>query len=249
MGLKEILEDAANNDALEFVSGNNKITFGELRGMSKSIAEQTRAAEAKRQQAEQLASEAATLLEQLQAAGKQPAKPADGTYDWKKDPLYAPVVGELTALQELAKRALDSAEAQKKSLEQTASIYAYERLKSEYERAPESFRKKYAEFDKVAAEAINGKEFDRFGLPTLSRRIQEATEPDRIKAATDIALVDARKQWEAEQRASDARPGAAARFHTEKGKEAPIKRIEDLTSDMVANDPDVQAAMRGETVQ
>lgn len=249
--LKELLDDAQFADGLTFELNGVKGTLGDLRAARGSALEETRAAQAKRQQAEQLANEAATLLSQLQEAARNPAataKPQEpGTIDWRKDPLFAPLLTDLDSAIATAKEAKRIAEDQANSLKQTSAIYAYERMKTQFERAGKSVEGK--KFEDLAQRAIAEKHFDRFGLPTLEPIIERETEPLRIKTASDEAVAAARKQWEAEQAASAAKPGAAGgRFNVRKPADKPIARIEDLTSDVVANDPDIQAAMRGETV-
>lgn len=260
MTLQELLDSQGMGDTMELEVGGHKFTLGDIRKYRSerrdAVEKEIRLAEAKRQEAEKNAIEAATLLQQLQDAAKQtpkaPEKKADGGYDFRTDPLFAPLVahydGQLQKALELAEKSAKEAADLKKSLNETASVYAYERLQREYETAPQSFRDKY-KFDELAKEVITAGEKDRFGLPTISRRVKELTEPDRIAEASAKAVADARKQWESEQAAAAAKPGGAARFTNRKNTEPPVKRIEDITSDMVAGDPDVQAAMRGEPVQ
>lgn len=255
--LEEILNDEQGfgNDLSIDLNGN-KIPLGDIRKFRAGTKEAERIAVAKRTEAEKTAMDAATLLAQLQEASKTAVTPAKtaavaaGTgYDWKSDPFFAPVVAEIASVLEVAKASQAAAEATRKQLEQTAAVYSYERLRAEYDRAPESFRSKIP-FEQVAQEAIAAKEIDRFGLPTISRRVREATEPDRIAEATTAAVAKAKTEWEREAAAAAVgKPGAggAARFSNRKdAAPPPNKRIEDITSDMVAADPDVQAALRGD---
>lgn len=258
--LQDILNaaDLADDFELDF-GAKGKVKVSDLRGYRKGVDNEIKVAEMKRREAESLATEAATLLAGLTEAQKKQttAAPtraaADGSYDWKTDPLYAPVVAELQSVLAAANAAKEMAEAQKKSLEQVSSVYAYERMRTEYDRAKDSLGD--ARFEDLAQEAINGKHYDRFGLPTLSPIIDRRTEPSRIKAAQTQAVADARREWDAAQAAAATKSGTtgASRFNTREGADKavapPNKRIEDITSEMVASDPDVQAAMRGETVQ
>lgn len=246
--LKDILDNAQLADTTEFQIGDSKVTIGEMRTLRTAIDSEKRLAAMERKKAEDLANEAATLLAGLTEQGKRtPTKPADpNAYDWKTDPLYAPVVGELQSILKKAEAAEAAAIATQKSLEQTASVYAYERMRAQYDRL--GYKDK--SFEDLAQQAIASKTYDRFGLPTLDPIIERLTEPTRLKSAADAAVADARKQWEAERNAAAAAPGAtsgaSARFQTKKSGESPVKHIEDITSEMVAADPDVQAAMRGE---
>lgn len=246
--LQEILANAALVDTTEFQIGDTKLTMGDLRKLNSAIDSEKRVAAMKRKEAEDLTAQAAELLATLQktpvptVAVKQP----DGTYDWKTDPLYAPVVAELQTIMAAANDAKAAAEAQRKSLEQISSVYAFERMRGEYDRA--GYKDK--PFEELAQQAIASKSYDRFGLPTLSPIIEKLTEPSRMEKYAAEKVSAAQKEWEAKQNAAAAAPGrnASARFETKVKSESPVKRIEDITSEMVAADPDVQAAMRGEAV-
>ena len=253
MTLQELLAQADLGDDFDIEVKGNKFKVGDLRGMSRAVDAEKRVMELKRREAEKLADDASQLLAGLnEAAAKnktvQQKTDANAGYDWKTDPLYAPVVSEIAAVMAEAKRAVDLAETQRKQLEQVSSIYAFERMRTEYERS--GYKDK--SFEELAQEAIAAKQYDRFGLPTLGPSITRLTEPTRIKAAQDEAVKAARATWDAEQNAAAAAPGrgGAARITTHKAATAapPNKRIEDITAEMVAADPDVQAAMRGESV-
>lgn len=253
--LAEILAQAA--DDAEFDIAGNKFKGAQLKAYDAEIKAAKAAAKAEQDKAERMANEAATLLaklnEKANAVTEKKVDAGNTNYDWKTDPLFAPIVAEINSALTEAKRGFEAAEATRKQLEQVSSVYAYERMRGEYDRS--GYKDK--DFESLAKEAIDSKHFDRFGLPTLSPIINRLTEPSRIEAAAKEAVAKARKDWEAEQNAAAAAPSrGASRIHVaEKGKREPPpnKRIEDLTADMVVdaerNDPAFAAALRGEQVQ
>src|ERR1700678_2974704 len=95
--LQEILANAQLADTTEFEIGGNKLTVTEARKFAAAIEGEKRIAALKRQEAEKLADDAATRIagrtnQQKRTAAAKPAADANA-YDWKTDPLYAPVVG------------------------------------------------------------------------------------------------------------------------------------------------------------
>lgn len=261
--LAEILADAAAGDDLAF-TGPDGITFklADLRGFKKSVDGETAAAKAKREEAEATAMEAAKILDVLKKAkDEMNANPGDKNKDkdtnkgddWKKDALYAPLVPVFEALEKQAKQSFELATALQKELARSSSFYMIERMRSEYNSAPESFRKA-TPFEKAVQAALSNQEFDAFGegenvvkMPTLRRRIHEGTEAERIAAAVKEGVETEKKKWEEKQRLDSLpKPG---KFQTRtKTDKPPIEKLEQLTSDVVANDPDILKAMEGPTV-
>ena len=244
--LADILNDAAIADATEFEINGVKGTLGDLRSARGAAQKELTVAQSKRAEAERLALQAAELMAQLSNQPAIPVKQPDGTIDWRKDPLYSPLTADIDKALAAAAKAQEVSETAARNLDQARSVYAYRTLQAEWNAAPESFRKANP-FKDVASQALAAKEFDELGMPTLSRRIREATEPDRISESNKVAVEAARKQWETEQAAAAAKPSATGgRFNTVKNAEKPIARIEDLNSEAIANDPDIAAAIRGE---
>ena len=258
--LAELLADAAAGDDLAF-TGPDGVTFklSDLRGMKKSADSEI---QAKRQEAIDAATEAAKILQALKKAqDEMNANPSNkGTNDepnkgkdWKADPLYAPLVPVFEAMEKQAKDSFALASAMQKELTRSTAFYTIERLRNEYNAAPESF-KKATPFEKAVAAALANKEVDTFGegenavsMPTLRRRIHEGTEQDRINAAVEARVSEEKKKWDEKQRLDSLpKPG---KFRTaDKGGKPPIEKLEQLTSDVVANDPDILKAMEGPTV-
>ena len=172
---------------------------------------------------------------------KQDDKQSKGS-DWKKNPLYDEIVPVFEALEAQARKALETSERLGKSLELSQATYAAERLRRQWAEA--KVKPKDKRFEDVVAEVINAKELDEFGLPTLEKYLYRSTEGDRIKAAQDEAVAAAKKDWEKAQHAASI-PKPGGKFQTRKSAEPPVKSLNDLTSDVVANDPDIQAAMEG----
>lgn len=261
--LAEILADAAAGDDLAF-TGPDGITFklADLRGFKKAVDGETATAKAKREEAEAAAMEAAKILDVLKKAkdemnanasnkGKHD-EPNKGN-DWKADPLYAPLVPVFEAMEKQAKQSFELASALQKELARSSSFYMIERMRNEYNSAPESFRKA-TPFEKAVAAALANQEYDNFGegensvkMPTLRRRIHEGTEADRIEAAVQARVADEKKKWDEKQRLDSLpKPG---KFQTRgKSDKPPIAKLDELTSEVVANDPDILKAMEGPTV-
>lgn len=247
--LSELIADAASNDDLAF-TGPDGVTFklADLRGFSKATDGEKRIAEMKRVEAENAVKEAQKILEALQEAQKQmnAAQPktavAEDKDAWKKDPLYAPIVPVFESLASQAKESAELAANIKKSLDQSQAIYALERMRRQYAEA--TVKPKDKTFEQIVAEVVNAKEVDQFGLPTLEKYLYRVTEPDRIKAAADKAVADAKVEWDkAAKAAAVPKPG---QFRPAAKKEdAPIKNLNELTSEKIANDPDIMAAMEG----
>jgi hypothetical protein len=268
--LEEILAKADLNDDIAFEFGGSKFTVGDVRKLRKGLDAETKTAKQKREEAEQLAIQAATLLTQLQEAeakAKEAAaarKATEGNNggnanDWRKDPFYAPVAEELARISgtydTAIKEVRELAGALKKTMDQYSSVYAYERLRAQYDRNADKLKGK-GDFRELAKQAVERKLLDDYGLPTLEPLISELTLPERIAAERKAAVDEAKATWEKEQAArsvASQRPGAAARFSVKKDEKPPIAKIEELSSEKImqgiADDPEFAKQMAGETVQ
>jgi hypothetical protein len=250
--LKEILDNAQFADNLEFNDEKiGKVSLGELRNLRKMAEGEQQTAATKRAEAERLAAQAATLLASLQEQAEkgtkqQAAAPGD---DWRKDPFYQPIVPELEKYNQVIEKLNKTVEAQQKALDNAQAIYALERMRGQYNALPESVRKAN-KFEELAKQAVSAGAKDSYGLPTLDPIVERLTEPDRIEAAKKEAVEAARKEWQQEQAVSaTTKPGSQARFRNQKSEKPPISKIEELTSEVVMQDPDVRAAWEGTTVQ
>lgn len=250
MTLQEILDNAAYGDDLSFTQGDMTMKLGELRAFRKLADGEKQTAAAKRQEAEKLAREAATLLAGLEEQAKKTNQnqPPPAGDDWRKDPFYQPVASEIDRLSGIIEKMNGALAAQQKAHDNATAIYALERLRNQWDRVKDKLKGKT--FEDLAKQAVAEGVKDNYGLPTLDPIIDRLMEPDRIKAAQDQAVQEARVKWEQEQAANMAgKPGSSARFRNIKGNDKPpISKIEDLTSEVVMNDPDVRAAMEG-TIQ
>ncbi len=241
--LAELLNAAA--DDLEISIGETKIKAGELKALRTATDVEKREYQDKRHEAERLAQEAKQVFDGLTAAQaeftRKNAPPPDTSIDaWKKNPLYEEIVPVIESARQAAREATELAKNTKGEYDKMSAIYALERMRREYAESPN--KPKDAKFEDMVTEAIANKEFDAMGLPTISKVLNRRTEPDRIAAAVATAVADAQKEWDKKQRMADVpKPG---KFQTRKAAgEAPIKNFDQLTSDLVANDPDIQAAM------
>jgi hypothetical protein len=249
--LQEIIANAQIADTTEFTDASGvKFSVADLRSLSKMAEGEKQTAAQKRQEAERLAWQAATLLaslEESEKAGKQKEPPAAGE-DWRKDPFYQPVATELDKFNAIVEKLNQTMTAQQKALDNAQAIYALERMRSQYNAAPENIRKAM-KFEDLAKQAVSEKHVDNYNLPTLEKIIEKATEPERMNAFAAQKIEEAKKEWQKEQAvAQNAKPGSQARFRIQKSEKPPIAKIEDLNSEVVMNDPDVRAAFEG-TVQ
>lgn len=254
MTLQEILDNAAYGDDVSFVQGDLTMKLGDLRAFRKMADGEKQTAAAKRAEAEKLAREAAVLLasiEEQRTKANQNQPPPTGD-DWRKDPFYQPVAAELDKFNGVVEKINAALAAQQKSLDNASAIYALERMRNQWDRVKDKVKGKT--FEELAQQAVKEGVKDNYGLPTLDPIIDRLMEPDRIKAAQDKAVEEARVKWEQEQAASMAsKPGSSARFRNVKSdSKPPISKIEDLNSEAIArevqNDPEFRAALEG-TVQ
>lgn len=269
MTLLELLAQADLPSEMEFKNDQGQvIRVADLRGLNSSLdSEKERLAEQIKKGSE-IAQEAQGLAEALRKAvdeqARRSATPSEKKDDkapaWRANPLYEELLPVIDALEASAKQSNAQAAAASKTLAQMSAFYSLERMRGEYNSAPEAFRKAN-EFNKLVTEALNAKEVDTFGegegtisMPTLRRRIHAGTEPDRIKAAVDEALKKNNTEWETKSRmaAGSGKPGGGTKFSTRKASEPPIKKLDELTSEAVAaevaKDPEFARALEGEPV-
>ena len=246
--LSELIADAAAADNMEFAGPDGaKFTLADFRAFNGQIEASKRAYESEKQKAERIAQEAEGMLNSFKAAMEEhqksitPKQEPKGS-DWRKNPLYDELVPVIEALEGTAKAARAEAEGLRKNLDQSQAIYALERMRRQWAEA--SIKPKDVKFEDAVQQAIASKELDEFGLPTLSKYLYRTGEPDRIAAAKAEAVAEARKEWEKTQRAASIPKPGMTRTRVEPGK-APIKNFSELTSELVANDPDIVAANEG----
>lgn len=247
--LSELIADAATED-MEFTGPDGvKVKLSEVRGFRSGVESERQAAATARKEAEKTALEAKSIFDALKAAqdemNKNTPKGDDGKAkgsDWRKNPLYDEIVPVFDALEAKATQAFERADKLTKSLELSQATYAAERLRRQWAEAKD--RPKDAKFEEVVQQVLTRKDVDDFGLPTLDKWLKEATEPTRMEAYANEKVAAAKKEWEKAAHAA-AIPKPGGKFQTRKSGEGPIKKLEELTSETVANDPDIQAAMEG----
>lgn len=274
MTLQEILAQADLSNDLTFADlvsklgdGAKGIKLADLRTYGTSAAEEQRKLmEAEKAKAERIGKELSVLLDAVKQGIEDQKKLTpqktddDKTPAWRKNPLLeelAPVVDEL---EKMAKAANARAEASAKSLAQMSAFYAIERMRSEYNTAPESFRKAN-DFNKLVAEALGSGEVVSFGegdsaikMPTLSKRIHAGTEADRVAAAVAAAVEKNNAEWAQKSRMAQAggKPASGTKFTTRKAGEPPVKNFAEMTSEKVmeaeAADPEFAKALAGEPI-
>lgn len=241
--LAELLNEA---DDLELSAPDgSKVKMSELKGYRTASDNERRGYETKRQEAERLANEAKQVFDALSAAQKEfekkSAPPPDTSKDnWRKNPLYEEIVSVIDEANRAASEARELAKNTKKELDNTSAIYALERMRREYAEA--NIKPKDRKFEDLVAEALQAKELDAMGLPTIGKVLNRLSEPERMETYAAEKVAAAQKEWEKKQRMSEVpKPG---KFTTRKSTDAaPIKDLNQLTSELVMNDPDIQAAM------
>jgi len=246
--LSELIADAATED-MEFTGPDGvKVKLSEVRGFRSGVETERQEAKRAREEATKTAQEARQIFDALKAAQeemnkatkKDDDKPAKGS-DWRKNPLYDEIVPVFDALEAKATQAFERADKLAKSLELSQATYAAERLRREWAEA--KVKPKDKKFEDAVAEVLQSKEVDEFGLPTLSKYLHRSTEQDRMDAYAAEKVASAQKEWQKKQHAADIpKPG---KFQTRKSGEGPIKKLEDLNSEVVGNDPEIQELVNG----
>jgi len=242
--LADLISDAAMNDDTQFTTPDGTVfRLGDVRTFKNGVESERSAAANARKEAEKTAKEAKEIFDALTAAReemnknttKDDGKAAKGS-DWRKNPLYDEIVPVFDALEAKATQAFERADKLSKSLELSQATYAAERLRREWAEAKD--RPKDAKFEEVVQQVLTRKDVDEFGLPTIGKWLKEATEPTRMEAYANEKIAAAKKEWEKAQHAANI-PKPGGKFQTRKSGEGPIKKIDELTSDIVANDPDI----------
>jgi len=249
--LSELVADAAAADDMVLTAADGTTyKLSDVRGFRSGVETERQAAAREREIAIKAAKEAKQVFDALTAAKAEldkqqtPPEPERKGKRWQDNPLYDEIVPVLEEAQKAAKEAREMAASNKAALDTATATYALERMRRQWAEAPVKPNKP---FEEVVQEVIANRELDASGLPTLEKYLYRATEPDRVKQAVATALADAKKEREkAAHAAAIPKPG---RFQTRKSTEAPIKNLNELTSDVVGNDPDIAAAMDGTPLQ
>lgn len=243
--LSELIADAASDDNLELsLADGTKFKLSDVRGFRNGVESERQAAANARKDAEKTAREAKEIFDALSAAReemnkntpKEDGKAAKGS-DWKKNPLYDEIVPVFEALEAKMTQALESNTRISKSLELSQATYAAERLRREWAESAKD-RPKDAKFEEVVQQVLTRKDVDDFGLPTIGKWLKEVTEPTRMEAYANEKIATAKKEWEKAQHAASI-PKPGGKFQTRKSGDGPIKKLDELTSEIVANDPDI----------
>lgn len=258
MTLAEILASKDLADDAEFSIGDTKLKVRDLRAFNEVAAKSDEAAKARmseaermRRQAEELAQQAATLLAQLQETPAPEDQNKAKAFDWESDPILSPLKPILRPL-------IDGASAYEKkvaelgaALKQIQGIYALRELQRQWDGYQAQLKGKNVTFEQAVQETLRRKSVDNFGIPTLEPFVQELTAPDREAAARADERAKADAEWQkkldAQKKASSMPKPAGASIHTaeKRGAQPPIKRIEELTSEVVANDDEIAKLVSG----
>ena len=249
MALSDILKNTAKyGDDLEVSFGDEKVKLGDLRTLTaseqKALSDELARQQARTADLNDLATKTATLLnqneqERARAAERNAAPPPD---DWDKlydnDPSYAPVRKRFSTLEQELKSAKELLTKQQQDL-QNASAIAIDRFWQDDYRAHSSRLKgdKYKDYRgqdgyrKLAQYANDHKLLDNYGLPSVTRAIDELTKTDAVDAAAQEAYEKGLR--EGQQRA---RLGTQARPSSGGNKGAGAKPPAGLAPDANFND-------------
>lgn len=253
MDFATILQDAVTfNDNIELTVGNEKVTLGDIRNLSRRQQEQVtnrmNELQREREEVKTLATKAAELLSrQEQPQTRQATQQAAGGDDWDTDPFYAPIRTRISPLEKQLKEALDAVKQTQDQMQRAALIWANDRFAAEYRDNRDRLKgDKYKDWrgekavDKLAEYAAEHKLVDRFGMPSVSRAIDELTKEDEVDRIRKQAREEGIEEGKRQQRVSTMqRPTSASggKGAASKGLD-PTKNFEDL-GDSVAEDPEL----------
>src|SRR5215471_9709291 len=191
MTLAELLAQADLPSEMEFKNDmGHIIRLADLRTLNSTVdgekarlADEVKKATAIGQEAQGLAEALRKAVDEqarktaAAAATDDEKKGAEKAPSWRSNPLYEELLPVFDALQATVTAANTRAEAATKSLQQMSAFYSLERMRGEFNSAPEAFRKAN-DFNKLVQEALTNKEVYTLGegesaisLPTLAKRI------------------------------------------------------------------------------
>ena len=251
MNLKQVLDDEKTfADGIEIVINNEKVTLGDLRGLSRAkqeeLSNRMKATEDKFTEVTNLATEAARLKgqleEQLAAAGKnRTIPPTEDELD--SDPFWAPVKKRYGTIDSTVKELKDTVTKLGQAAERMATIWAQDRWKQQFNslapRLAKSSKHKDMTFEKVRDYAAEKKLLDDFGFPSVEKAILELTREEDFEARLAQARDEGRKEGETRGRlTASGRPTSATGPKKPEKSVVAEKGLEGLGDD-VAADPEL----------
>lgn len=249
MNLQQVLDDEKTfNDGIEITINNEKVTLGDLRGLSRKkqqdLSERMADTERKRAEVLDLATKAAELKSQLEQqladASKRPTTPTED--DFEKDPFWEPVRKRVSAESGSIKELKDNLTKLTNVMTKATSIWAEDRWQNQYDRGKTRLKgDKFKDwtFEKVRDYAAENKIFDNHGLPSVERAILELTKEDEMQTKIDEAFNKGLKEGQVKGRMNVMpRPTSAAGVKVPDKSAVAEKGLEALGDD-VAEDPEL----------
>lgn len=192
MTLEELLSDAKIADDVEFSLGDNKFKMSDLRAADKSRREKAdrelKAVAAKQKELDELAQQAASLVEKLSKEPESRVASKGDEIDWDTDPLYAPLVSKkVKPLETKLTEILSKVDNLQNALAQSAKFVMEDFYNRRWESLPEEKRrgKNWKEYLKTAAEK---KILNEYGIADPVEALNRELEPlERNSLETKLA--------------------------------------------------------------
>ena len=247
MEFTKILQDEQTfPDSAEITMGNEKVTLGQIRDLSRSqqkaITERMDALQRERDEVKTLATTAADLMTKLNTqAATEPVKTTPSDFD--ADPWWEPVRSKLSPIEKAIKEVQDTQKAINSALERSATIWATDRWKSQYAGVKDRLKPdKYKDwtFEKVRDYAAQQKILDEYGFPAVDKAVEVITREDELERIRQEAYEKGAREGSVKGRlATMARPtSSAGAKHTAEAGLDPSKNFEDL-GDVALSDPSI----------
>lgn len=189
LNLKQVLEDEKTfADGIEITINNEKVTLGDLRGLSRAkqneLSEKMAETERRRTEVMDLATKAADLQAQYEkqlAEVKNRPNPSEA--DFKNDPFWAPVRDALASPVKTVGELQDKLDKLTNAVTNVSKIWAEDRWAAQFDRSKGRLKgDKFKDwtYEKARDYAAQNKILDNFGLPSVERAILELTKEDDL---------------------------------------------------------------------
>lgn len=196
MNLSQILEDDKTfADSIEVTINNEKVSLGDLRGLSrakqKDLSDRIASTEAKRKEVLELAEQAANLKSSLETQLAEVGKRNAPTDDIDNDAFWSPVSKRLAGTKQEITELRDTVTKLNNAANQMAKIWADDRWQGQYDRAKTRLKGEKAKewtYEKVRDYAGTNKVLDAYGLPSVEKAILQLTQEDEKQTAIDEAF-------------------------------------------------------------
>lgn len=223
MTLEQILADPKTfADNIEMTIGTEKVSLGDLRGLSanqqRQLSEKIAGADQREKVAQDTAMKAANLLAELEVArqGLVAQKTTPPTEDdFEKEEFWSPVRKRFTERDKKLDDAISKLDNLTKAVTQTATIWAEDRWQGQFEKVAPRLKKVEAykdwDYTKVRDYAATNKILDSHGLPSVEKAVLELTKANDIETIRKEAFEEGQKAARSKARLeSMPRPSSAS---------------------------------------